>query len=57
MEYEVVFEVTEISKIHYYTAAGSTVTGDVGAGELAIARARQVNKAGWVEKFREKNKK
>ena len=40
-----------------YTAAGSTVTGDVGAGELAIARARQVNKAGWVEKFREKNKK
>lgn len=40
-----------------YTAAGSTVTDNVGEGELAIARARQVNKAGWVKRFREKNKK
>ena len=40
-----------------YTAAGSTVTEDVPEGDLAIARARQVNKAGWVKAFREKNKK
>ena len=40
-----------------YTAAGSTVTSDVEAGALAIARARQVNKSGWVAAFREKNKK
>ena len=33
-----------------YIAAGSTVTEDVPSGALAIARARQVNKAGWVEK-------
>ncbi len=33
-----------------YTAAGSTVTGDVPAGALAIARARQVIKEDWVEK-------
>ena len=33
-----------------YIAAGSTITDDVGEGELSIARARQVNKAGWVEK-------
>ena len=31
-----------------YTAAGSTVTDDVPANALAIARARQVNKDGWV---------
>jgi bifunctional UDP-N-acetylglucosamine pyrophosphorylase/glucosamine-1-phosphate N-acetyltransferase len=31
-------------------AAGSTITDNVGEGELSIARARQVNKAGWVEK-------
>ncbi len=30
-----------------YTAAGSTVTEDVPAAALAIARARQVNKTGW----------
>jgi bifunctional UDP-N-acetylglucosamine pyrophosphorylase/glucosamine-1-phosphate N-acetyltransferase len=40
-----------------YTAAGSTVTSDVEAGALAIARARQINKSGWVAAFREKNKK
>jgi bifunctional UDP-N-acetylglucosamine pyrophosphorylase/glucosamine-1-phosphate N-acetyltransferase len=33
-----------------YVAAGSTITDNVGEGELSIARARQVNKAGWVEK-------
>lgn len=33
-----------------YVAAGSTITDDVKEGELSIARARQVNKAGWVEK-------
>ena len=31
-----------------YTAAGSTITQDVPANALAIARARQVNKDGWV---------
>lgn len=31
-----------------YTAAGSTITDDVPANALAIARARQVNKEGWV---------
>jgi bifunctional UDP-N-acetylglucosamine pyrophosphorylase/glucosamine-1-phosphate N-acetyltransferase len=42
-----------------YVAAGSTITKDVAAGALAIARARQVEKPGWVlEKVRErKNKK
>lgn len=30
-----------------YTAAGSTITEDVPAGALGIARARQVNKFGW----------
>ena len=33
-----------------YTAAGSTVTDDVPDDSLAIARARQVNKNGWVKK-------
>ncbi len=33
-----------------YVAAGSTVTGDVAPGDLAVARARQVNKEGWVAK-------
>lgn len=37
-----------------YTAAGSTITEDVPAGALGIARARQVNKAGWAEKKLEK---
>ena len=31
-----------------YVAAGSTITKDVTAGALAIARARQVEKPGWV---------
>lgn len=33
-----------------YIAAGSTITKEVGEGELSIARAPQVNKEGWVEK-------
>ena len=33
-----------------YTAAGSTITEDVPANALAIARARQVNKDDWVLK-------
>ena len=33
-----------------YTAAGSTITDEVPAETLAIARARQVNKTGWHDK-------
>ncbi|MBQ5995571.1 MAG: bifunctional UDP-N-acetylglucosamine diphosphorylase/glucosamine-1-phosphate N-acetyltransferase GlmU [Clostridia bacterium] len=33
-----------------YTAAGSTITEDVPADSLGIARARQVNKLGWRKK-------
>lgn len=33
-----------------YTAAGSTITDDVPENALGIARARQVNKDGWVTK-------
>jgi bifunctional UDP-N-acetylglucosamine pyrophosphorylase/glucosamine-1-phosphate N-acetyltransferase len=33
-----------------YVAAGSTITDDVPPGALAIARARQINKEGWVAK-------
>ncbi len=33
-----------------YTAAGSTITDDVPENSLGIARARQVNKEGWVLK-------
>lgn len=40
-----------------YVAAGSTITKDVAAGALAIARARQVEKPGWVlERVRERKK-
>ena len=35
-----------------YTAAGSTITGDVEADALAIARSKQVNKPGWAARFR-----
>jgi bifunctional UDP-N-acetylglucosamine pyrophosphorylase/glucosamine-1-phosphate N-acetyltransferase len=31
-----------------YVAAGSTITKDVGPGCLAVARARQIEKPGWV---------
>ncbi len=40
-----------------YIAAGSTVTEDVPEDALAIARARQTNKDGWVVNWREKHKK
>ena len=39
-----------------FTAAGSTITSDVPADSLAIARANQVNKYGWVNSRKEKNK-
>lgn len=40
-----------------YVAAGSTITKDVAAGALAIARARQVEKPGWIlDRIREKKK-
>lgn len=35
-----------------YVAAGSTIGGDVPDGALAIARGRQENKPGWVERRR-----
>ena len=35
-----------------YTAAGSTITEDVEADALAVARARQTNKPGWAARFR-----
>jgi bifunctional UDP-N-acetylglucosamine pyrophosphorylase/glucosamine-1-phosphate N-acetyltransferase len=35
-----------------YVAAGSSIVEDVPAGALGIARARQTNKADWVEKTR-----
>lgn len=34
-----------------YVAAGSTITEDVPAEALSIARARQVNKENYVEKL------
>jgi bifunctional UDP-N-acetylglucosamine pyrophosphorylase/glucosamine-1-phosphate N-acetyltransferase len=35
-----------------YVAAGSTITEPVGPGELAVARGRQRNIAGWVARRR-----
>ena len=35
-----------------YVVAGSTITHDVAANDLAIARERQVNKPGYAEKLR-----
>ncbi|MEO0620177.1 MAG: bifunctional UDP-N-acetylglucosamine diphosphorylase/glucosamine-1-phosphate N-acetyltransferase GlmU [Pseudomonadota bacterium] len=35
-----------------YVGSGSVVTKNVSAGALAVTRAPQVEKAGWVEKFR-----
>ena len=40
-----------------YTAAGSTITDDVPADALGIARMRQTNKDGWAARFRESWKK
>ena len=39
-----------------YVAAGSSITEDVPAGSLGIARGRQSNIEGWVEKKNEKKK-
>ncbi|MFB9324367.1 bifunctional UDP-N-acetylglucosamine diphosphorylase/glucosamine-1-phosphate N-acetyltransferase GlmU [Paenibacillus aurantiacus] len=39
-----------------YVVAGSTVTHDVPAGDVAIARERQVNKAGYADKIRARAK-
>jgi bifunctional UDP-N-acetylglucosamine pyrophosphorylase/glucosamine-1-phosphate N-acetyltransferase len=39
-----------------YVAAGSSITEDVPAGALAIARGKQVNKEGWVAQKRRKGK-
>jgi bifunctional UDP-N-acetylglucosamine pyrophosphorylase/glucosamine-1-phosphate N-acetyltransferase len=43
-----------------YVAAGSTITKDVGPASLAIGRARQVEKPGWVieriKKFQQKGR-
>ncbi len=36
-----------------YIASGSVITHDVAPGALAIARGRQVEKPGWVARFRE----
>jgi bifunctional UDP-N-acetylglucosamine pyrophosphorylase/glucosamine-1-phosphate N-acetyltransferase len=33
-----------------YVAAGSSITQDVPAGALGIARGTQTNKEGWVQK-------
>jgi bifunctional UDP-N-acetylglucosamine pyrophosphorylase / glucosamine-1-phosphate N-acetyltransferase len=38
-----------------YVAAGSAITEDVPAESLAVGRARQVNKEGWVRKHKERN--
>ncbi len=35
-----------------FVAAGSTITGDVGPGELAVSRGRQRNIPGWVVRTR-----
>lgn len=35
-----------------FVAAGSTITDDIGAGDLAVARGRQRNIEGWVENRR-----
>ncbi len=40
-----------------YIAAGSTVTDEVPEDALAVARARQVNKPGWAEKWRRAHEK
>lgn len=39
-----------VVKDNAYTAAGSTITSEVPEGALAVARAKQVNIEGWVDK-------
>ncbi|TAM83625.1 MAG: UDP-N-acetylglucosamine diphosphorylase/glucosamine-1-phosphate N-acetyltransferase [Acidobacteria bacterium] len=38
-----------------YVAAGSAITADVPAESLAVGRARQVNKEGWVRRHKEQS--
>jgi bifunctional UDP-N-acetylglucosamine pyrophosphorylase/glucosamine-1-phosphate N-acetyltransferase len=38
------------------TAAGSVITRDVSADALAIARGTQIEKAGWAQDFRIRQK-
>jgi bifunctional UDP-N-acetylglucosamine pyrophosphorylase/glucosamine-1-phosphate N-acetyltransferase len=38
-----------------YVAAGSSITEDVPADALAIARGKQVNKEGWVSRHKKKD--
>ena len=38
-----------------YVAAGSSITTDVPAGALGIARGRQTNVDGWAKKKKQKN--
>ena len=38
-----------------FIATGSTITDDIPAGSLAIARQRQELKPGWVEKKRKRD--
>lgn len=39
-----------------YVVAGSTITHDVGAGDLAIARERQINKPGYADIIRQRKR-
>ena len=39
------------------TGSGSVITEDVEPDALALARGRQVQKAGWAERFREAKRK
>jgi bifunctional UDP-N-acetylglucosamine pyrophosphorylase/glucosamine-1-phosphate N-acetyltransferase len=39
-----------------YVGAGSCITRDVPAGALAVGRARQMTKEGWVEARRQRQK-
>lgn len=49
-----------VSPVHIgegaYIAAGSTITQDVQPDSLAIARARQQNKEGWAETYRQRER-
>jgi len=39
-----------------YVAAGSSITKDVPAGALGVARGRQFNKEGWADRLRDRRK-
>ena len=36
---------------HAYVAAGSTITNDIDAHDMGIARGRQVNKKGYFDRY------